>query len=73
MAAALATGRRLDEALQLEQAEILEALGGIPAESEHCALLAATTLRGACRECLSREATGSNQASATHKPQEEGS
>jgi len=73
MAVTLAGGRRLEEALKLEQADILEALGGVPAESEHCALLAATTLRTACRECLSREAARGKQASATDKLQEEGS
>ena len=30
------------------QADMLQALRGIPVESEHCALLAATTLRAAC-------------------------
>lgn len=49
MAVTLAEGRCLEEALSLEQAEILETLGGIPRESEHCALLAATTLRAACQ------------------------
>lgn len=52
MAVTLSEGRLLDDVLVLEQAEILEALAGIPTESEHCALLAATTLRAACQECL---------------------
>jgi len=54
MAATLSEGRRVRDAMALEQADILQALGGIPAESEHCALLAATTLRAACQEWLVR-------------------
>jgi hypothetical protein len=34
--------------MEIAQADILQALGGIPAESEHCALLAVSTLRAAC-------------------------
>jgi nitrogen fixation NifU-like protein len=48
MAATLCRGRQLDEAMGIAQEDILRALGGIPVESEHCALLAARTLRAAC-------------------------
>lgn len=48
MATSLARGKTLREAAAVQQLDILEALGGIPTESEHCALLAATTLRAAC-------------------------
>ena len=34
--------------MEIAPADILRALGGIPVESEHCALLAAGTLRAAC-------------------------
>lgn len=47
MTVQLATGRRLGDALGIGQQEILEALDGLPADSEHCALLAANTLRAA--------------------------
>lgn len=50
MAVALSEGLRLQDAMQLQQNDILEALGGIPPESQHCALLAATTLKAACEE-----------------------
>jgi nitrogen fixation NifU-like protein len=52
MAAELSEDRSLDDALALEQADILEALGGLPAATEHCALLAANTLHAACRDSL---------------------
>jgi len=52
MAATLSVDRPLDAALAIEQADILEALGGLPAATEHCALLAARTLKAACRDSL---------------------
>jgi nitrogen fixation NifU-like protein len=48
MATTLCRGRQIGEAMEIAQADILQALGGIPAESEHCALLAVSTLRAAC-------------------------
>ncbi len=53
MATLLAESRTVEEGLELGQEEILEALGGLPAEFEHCALLAATTIHAACRDYLS--------------------
>ncbi|HSL94356.1 MAG TPA: iron-sulfur cluster assembly scaffold protein [Thermoleophilia bacterium] len=52
MAAELSEDRAVDDALGLCQADILEALDGMPAETEHCALLAANTLHAACRDSL---------------------
>jgi Mrp family chromosome partitioning ATPase len=54
MATSLADGRGVADAAALRQEDILDALGGFPAESEHCALLAANTLRSACEDCLNR-------------------
>jgi ATP-binding protein involved in chromosome partitioning len=48
MAACLAEGKTLEEAAALGPQDILHALGGLPKESEHCALLAANTLHAAC-------------------------
>jgi ATP-binding protein involved in chromosome partitioning len=48
MAVCLVEGRRVEDAAGLRQQEILDALGGLPKESEHCALLAANTLKAAC-------------------------
>ena len=52
MATELVLGRTLEEAMAIRQETILTALGGLPAEVEHCALLAADTLQAACRDCL---------------------
>jgi nitrogen fixation NifU-like protein len=52
MATELAVGNPLDEAAKIEQADILTALGGLPKESEHCALLASNTLKAAILDCI---------------------
>ncbi|NMC20661.1 MAG: P-loop NTPase, partial [Thermogutta sp.] len=57
MATELATGKLLKEALQIKQKDVLEALGGLPKESEHCALLAADTLQAAIRDYQGRRTT----------------
>jgi Mrp family chromosome partitioning ATPase len=54
MATELAIGKRPGEAALIEQDDILAALGGLPKESEHCALLASNTLQAAVRDFLSR-------------------
>jgi nitrogen fixation NifU-like protein len=54
MAVTLAQGKSLEEAMALQQKDVLDALGGLPKESEHCALLAVNTLRAACRDSLER-------------------
>ncbi len=57
MATELAIGKRLEEATRLAQHDVLRALGGLPAESEHCALLAANTLKAAIAEHEARQRT----------------
>lgn len=52
MVTELAKGKTLEDAMLVGQAEVLEALEGLPGESEHCALLAATTLHMAIRNYL---------------------
>jgi nitrogen fixation NifU-like protein len=47
MAVELATGRTTSEVRAISQDDILKALGGLPEESRHCALLASNTLRAA--------------------------
>jgi nitrogen fixation NifU-like protein len=44
MATRLAKGKTLDEAMEIDQQMILDALGGLP-DDEHCAELASNTLR----------------------------
>jgi nitrogen fixation NifU-like protein len=52
MATCLAEGRRVEDAAAVRQQDIVRALGGLPKEVEHCALLAASTLRAACEDYL---------------------
>ena len=54
MVTELAAGKSIDEALEIGQEDVLDALGGLPEESEHCALLAATTLKLAIGDYLGR-------------------
>jgi nitrogen fixation NifU-like protein len=52
MATCLAEGKRITHAAALCQQDIVRALGGLPLEVQHCALLAANTLRAACEDYL---------------------
>jgi len=52
MVTQLAKGKSASEAQMIGQHEVLNALGGLPEESEHCALLAANTLKAAIRDYL---------------------
>jgi nitrogen fixation NifU-like protein len=49
MATELAQGKKIEEAAEISQQMILEALKGLPEESVHCALLASNTLKEAIR------------------------
>jgi ATP-binding protein involved in chromosome partitioning len=55
MATVLAQGKPVDQVKALRPEDILEAFGGFPPESEHCALLAADTLKAACEDCLNAQ------------------
>ncbi|MFC1888985.1 iron-sulfur cluster assembly scaffold protein [Thermodesulfobacteriota bacterium] len=48
----LAKGRDLSGAGAIGQQEVLDALGGLPVDNEHCALLAANALKEAILDCL---------------------
>ncbi|MEW6363474.1 MAG: iron-sulfur cluster carrier protein MrpORP [Acidobacteriota bacterium] len=50
VATCLLDGKSLSDARALRQQDILGALGGLPDEVAHCALLAADTLRAACED-----------------------
>jgi nitrogen fixation NifU-like protein len=52
MVTELAVGKNVQEAFKISQKIILDNLGGFPAESEHCALLASDTLKEALRNYL---------------------
>jgi nitrogen fixation NifU-like protein len=60
MVSELAKGRSIGQCLEMTQEEVLEALGGLPGESEHCALLAVSTLKMAIEDsinCIKRSRT----------------
>jgi nitrogen fixation NifU-like protein len=48
----LAIGKSVTSALGISQQDVLDALNGLPADSEHCALLAANTLKEAIKDFL---------------------
>jgi nitrogen fixation NifU-like protein len=52
MATELAKGKRVSQALGISQLDVLDALGGLPEDSVHCALLAANTLKEAVRDYM---------------------
>ena len=49
----LAKGKSVSQALRISQEDVLNALGGLPDESQHCALLAANTLKEATKDYFS--------------------
>jgi nitrogen fixation NifU-like protein len=51
----MAKGKSLTEAQGIGQQDVLDALGGLPEESEHCALLASNTLKVAIRDCIAMQ------------------
>ncbi|MFH0811595.1 MAG: iron-sulfur cluster assembly scaffold protein [Pseudomonadota bacterium] len=52
MATELAVGKSVQEGFKISQEVILDNLGGLPQESEHCALLASDTLKEALKDHL---------------------
>jgi len=67
MATCLAERKPVEDAAALRQRDILDALGGLPPEFEHCALLAADTLKAACQDSLDRR-KGSSKGSQDGHP-----
>ena len=52
MVTELARGKSVSQAQKISQQDVLSALGGLPEESQHCALLAANTLKAAVNDYL---------------------
>jgi nitrogen fixation NifU-like protein len=52
MVTELAKGKNVSEAQKITQQDVLDALGALPEESLHCALLAANTLKEAIKDYL---------------------
>jgi nitrogen fixation NifU-like protein len=55
MVTVLSIGKTLAEAQQTSQQTVLEALDGLPEDSQHCALLAANTLKAAILDYLAMQ------------------
>lgn len=55
MTTCLVEGKTVAEAKAINQKDVLVALGGLPDDSEHCALLAANTLAAACNDYLAKQ------------------
>ena len=55
MMAELAKDKSIGEATRISQQDILNALGGLPEESEHCALLSVNTLKTAIKDYLAMQ------------------
>jgi nitrogen fixation NifU-like protein len=52
MVTEMVKGKSISEAQKTTQRDVLDTLGGLPQESEHCALLAANTLKAAIRDYI---------------------
>ena len=52
MMAELAKDKSIGEATKISQQDVLNALGGLPEESQHCPLLAANSIKAAIRDYL---------------------
>ncbi len=65
MATELAAGKTPEDASLISQEDIMDALGGLPPEVQHCALLASNTLRAACEDYMSRKTKSSASASGS--------
>jgi len=55
MVTELAKGKSVAESNNIGQQDILDALGGLPEEGRHCAILAANTLKAAVEDYLKRQ------------------
>ena len=52
MVTEMTKSKRISDAQKTTQQDVLDTLGGLPQESEHCALLAANTLKAAIRDYI---------------------
>ena len=61
IATELAQGKKIEEAAEISQEMILDALDGLPEESVHCALLASNTLKEAIKNHISKKENTNRQ------------
>lgn len=57
MTSVLAMGKSLDEAMQITEEDIIEALNGLPENKVHCSILGVSALRNAIRNYLNTNKT----------------
>ena len=55
MVTEVAKAKSIGEAQRIDQRNLLDVLGGLPGESQHCALLAANTLKTAVKDYLAMQ------------------
>ena len=67
MVTELTKGKTLYIANKINQQYILDALGGLPKESEHCALLAANTLQAAIRDYIEVKKSPRGKSNRKHQ------
>ena len=61
VATAMIKGKSLDEAVQLSNKAVADALGGLPAQKMHCSNLAADAVRAAIEDYWSRQKGGKDE------------
>jgi nitrogen fixation NifU-like protein len=67
MLTAMVQGMSLEEAGEVHSVDLIEALGGLPEESIHCAELAVRTLRAAVADCLRADRDNENGNENEHE------
>jgi nitrogen fixation NifU-like protein len=67
MVTEMVKGKSITEAQKLSQQNVLDALGDLPDESKHCALLAANTLKEAVRDYLTMKRAPWKKAYRKHQ------
>jgi nitrogen fixation NifU-like protein len=60
-------GKALDEAVQLSNKAVADALGGLPAQKMHCSNLAADAVRAAIEDYWSKQGGTKNKASGSQE------
>jgi nitrogen fixation NifU-like protein len=55
MATELVEGKKVSQALRINHDKILQELGGLPEEDQHCALIAATAMQMALKDYLAKK------------------